>query len=59
MIVTAAEVNALPENVRLYVMELESISDASGYVQRIAWLEHENAALQVIISELKALCHND
>jgi len=34
MIVTSAD-----------VMELASTSDASGYVQRIAWLEHENAAL--------------
>lgn len=55
MAVTSADINALPGNLRRYVMELESTSDASGYVQRIAWLEHENAALQVKIAELKGL----
>lgn len=53
MKVTAEDINALPENIRFFVMELESMSDASGYVRRIFQLEDENKALQAVIRQLK------
>lgn len=51
---TSAEINALPEHIRWYVMELETMADPSGMIRRNMRLEHDNAALQVLIEELKA-----
>lgn len=53
MIVTSAEINALPANIRRFIMELEAMADPSGMIRRNMQLEHDNQALQAMIVELK------
>jgi hypothetical protein len=51
---TAAEINALPEKVRLYIHDLVSRCDKSGDVQTIAILREDRDALAREVEELKA-----
>ena len=44
---TAAEVNALPELIRAYIMQLETMCDPAGLVR-------ENAQLKDVVRELSA-----
>jgi BMFP domain-containing protein YqiC len=51
---TAAEINALPEKVRLYIHDLVTRCDKSGDVQTIALLREDRDALQKRVEELEA-----
>jgi hypothetical protein len=53
MVVTAEDINNLPGNLRWFVMELETFADPSGIIRRNMQLEHDNKALQQLITELK------
>lgn len=50
---TPADINSLPENIRWFVMELETFADPSGIIRRNMQLEHDNRALQQMIKNLK------
>jgi len=47
---TSANINALPEPIRLYVHDLETNCDHTGNVQTIACLRENQAALESIIA---------
>lgn len=57
---TPAEVNALPERARRYVMWLETNADPAGTVQDNFRLTEENAALRALVAEQRqadVACH--
>lgn len=57
---TTAEINALPERVRIYIMQLQTICDPSGMVREITQLrdvvrelEASNAMLRERLKETR------
>ena len=51
---TAAEVNALPDRVRAFIHELETICDPAGTVTEIGALKDQRDALAVAVVALRA-----
>lgn len=51
---TSARINALPENVRSYIHDLETRSDPAGNIRRGKLAEDENRALRASIAQLTA-----
>jgi RNase P subunit RPR2 len=58
--ITTEDINALPDNIRRFIMELETMADPSGMVRNNMRLEHENKALLILIAnKLKGRLQND
>ena len=56
---TCDEINALPENLRHFVMELETFANPSGIFRENMRLLYDNQALQVVICKLKNKLQKD
>ena len=54
-VVTAEEVNALPDKFRLYIHDLESQCDPAGDVRTIAILRDQSAQLQKLVMTYEEL----
>jgi len=50
---TPENINALPEPIRIYLHDLETICDPAGMVQEIALLKENIKALQKLLEEEK------
>jgi hypothetical protein len=48
---TVDEINALPDNLRRWIHELETNADPAGTIRRCALLEQENAQLRAALAE--------
>jgi hypothetical protein len=51
--ITSEDTNNLPDNIRQYVMELETFADPAGIVRRNMELEDVNNCLQAKVAEMK------
>ena len=54
---TNTEINELPERVRRYIHDLETLADYQGLIRDNWMLTEENAGLRIMISELKEVNH--
>lgn len=48
---TAAEINALPDRVRRYIHDLETMADPAGMVRENILVREENAQLRAYIEQ--------
>lgn len=49
---TSAEINALPPNLRRYVMMLETDADPAGTIRQAILVGEENNQLRALVAEL-------